>query len=60
MIIWEDYVYDQESLVINKNKIVQSVIIDVKPMDIIIYVVSRICILSPPHGHFCLWWFEFE
>ena len=39
IIIWEDHVYEQESLVIYNNTIVQSLIIDVEPMDIIICVV---------------------
>ena len=47
-IIWEDHVYDQESLVIYKNTIVLDLIIDVEPMDIIIYVVSGVYTLSPP------------
>ena len=47
-IIWEDHVYDQESLVIYKNKIVQSIIIDVESMDIIICVVSGLYTLPPP------------
>ena len=56
IIIWEDHVYYQESLVIYKNKIVQSLIIDVEPMDIVICVVSVVYTLSPPHGLFCSQW----
>ena len=48
IIIWEDHVYDQESLVIYKNTIVLGLIIDVEPMDIIICVVSGVYTLSPP------------
>ena len=48
MIIWEDHVYEQESLVIYKNTIVQSLIIDVEPIDIIICAVSGINTLSLP------------
>ena len=52
IIIWEYHVYDQESLVIYKNKIFQSIIIDVEPMDIIICVVSGVYTLFPPPGLF--------
>ena len=48
IIIWEDHVYDQESLIIYKNTIVMELIIDVKPMDIIIYVLSTVYTLSHP------------
>ena len=48
IIIWEDHVYDQESLVIYKNTIVLDLITDVEPMDIIIYVVYGVYTLSPP------------
>ena len=36
IIIWEDHIYEQESLFIYKNTIVLDLIIDVEPMDIII------------------------
>ena len=52
IIIWEDHVYDQESLVIYKNTIVLDLIIDVEPMDIIIYVVSGIYTILPPLASF--------
>ena len=53
IIIWEDHVvYDQESLVIYKNTIVQILIIDVEPMDIIICVVSGVYTLFPPLASF--------
>ena len=39
-------------MVIFKNKIVQSLIIDVEPMDIIICVVSRVYNLSSPLASF--------
>ena len=47
IITWEDHVYDQESLVLYKNTIVQSLIIDVEPMDIIICVVYGVYNLQP-------------
>ena len=50
IIIWEDHVYDQEILVIYDNTIVQSLVIDVEPMDIIICVVSPVYTLSPAPG----------
>ena len=52
VIIWEDHVYDQESLVIYKNTIVLDLIIDVEPMDIIICVVSGVYTLSPTLASF--------
>ena len=48
IIIWEDHVHEQESLVIYKNTIVLDLIIDVEPMDIIICVVSGVYTLYPP------------
>ena len=49
IIIREDHVvYDQESLIIYKNTIVQIIIIDLEPMDIIICVMSGVYALLPP------------
>ena len=48
IIILEDHVYDEESLVRYKNTIVLNLIIDVEPMDIIICVVSGVLTLSTP------------
>ena len=61
VIIWEDHVYEQESLVIYNNTIVQSLIIDVEPTDILSYVLCLGYIPSfPPLGLFCSWWLEVE
>ena len=55
IIIWEDHIYDEESLVRYKNTLVLDLIIDVEPMDIIICVVSGVYNLSPPPGLFFSW-----
>ena len=52
IIIWEDHVYDEESLVRYKNRLVMDLIIDVEPMDIIICVVSKLYTLSCPLAYF--------
>ena len=48
IIIYEDHINDQESLVIHNNTIFLYLIIDVEPMYIIVCVVSGVCTISPP------------
>ena len=48
IIIWEDHIYDEESLVRYKNTLVLDLIIDVEPMDVIICVVSGVLTLLTP------------
>ena len=52
IIIWEDHVYYQESLVIYNNIIYKGLIIYVEPMDIIICVVSGVYNFLPPPDFF--------
>ena len=52
IIIWEDHLYDQESLVIYKNTIVKSLIIYLEPVDIIICF-FRVYTLILPVTSFC-------
>ena len=55
IIIREDHVYDQEILIIYKNTIIHTLIINVEPMDIIIFVMSGVYTLFPTLASFlCL------